>query len=353
LASVENYIQLAERPNTRRSYAAAVRHFEVEWRGLLPATPDAIAEYLATYATTQAISTLKARLAGLARWHLDHGFQDPTKSPVVRRVLKGIRTAHNSTPRQARPIEFELLERVSDWIEADLKQLSSDHEGDRTQRLRRTRDQAMLLLGFWRGFRSDELTRLQFEYVQVEPGVRLTCFIPRSKTDRQSLGQEFESPALSKLCPVSAFIRWQEVSGLTSGPVFRAIDRWGHLSDQSLAPTTIVPWLRKLFAAAGVNEAAAYSSHSLRRGFANWARSSGWDLKELMQYVGWRDVNSALRYLENDREKLAARFERGLGTDRSRRVPPALQPPTSTASRSGRTRPGANVVQLPIRRNVK
>ena len=40
--SLEQYLQAATRKNTRRSYEAAVRHFEVEWGGFLPATADAI-----------------------------------------------------------------------------------------------------------------------------------------------------------------------------------------------------------------------------------------------------------------------------------------------------------------------
>src|SRR5207245_4247747 len=36
------YIEAAERENTRRSYASAIRHFEIEWKGLLPSTADAI-----------------------------------------------------------------------------------------------------------------------------------------------------------------------------------------------------------------------------------------------------------------------------------------------------------------------
>lgn len=36
----------------------------------------------------------------------------------------------------------------------------------------------------------------------------------------------------------------------------------------------------------------------IRRGFANWATSNGWDLKTLMEYVGWRNVQSAMRYVE-------------------------------------------------------
>lgn len=351
MASVENYLQLAERPNTRRSYAAAVRHFEVEWRGLLPATPDAIAAYLAAYADTQAISTLKARLAGLARWHLDHGFQDPTKSPVVRRVLKGIRSVHNVSPRQARPIEFALLERVSSWLACEVNQRAGEGDAGQAVRLRRLRDHAILLLGFWRGFRSDELANLRFENVQVEPGVGLTCFLGRSKGDRQATGRHFECPALSKLCPVSAFIQWRDASRLTTGPVFRRIDRWGHVSDQGVASTTVVPWLRALFTAAGVDQAAAYSSHSLRRGFANWARSSGWDLKELMEYVGWRDANSALRYLDRDTESLAHRFERGLKVSRTK----GDQAENSEAAEPGRSAPpaSAKVVQLPARRQAK
>jgi hypothetical protein len=36
----------------------------------------------------------------------------------------------------------------------------------------------------------------------------------------------------------------------------------------------------------------------LRRGFASWAHQSGWDLKSLMNYVGWKDMKSAMRYIE-------------------------------------------------------
>jgi hypothetical protein len=91
-SSVEHYLDAAERPNTRRSYESAIRHFEVEWGGFLPATTDAISRYLADYGGQLAFNTLKQRLAALAQWHQEQGFPDPTKAPVVRKVLKGIRT---------------------------------------------------------------------------------------------------------------------------------------------------------------------------------------------------------------------------------------------------------------------
>jgi len=353
--SVERYLALAERSNTRASYAAAVRHFEVDWRGVLPAAPRAVAEYLAHYATSLAVSTLQARLAGLARWHVDHGFVDPSKSPLVRRVLRGIRTAHNVAPRQARPVEIELLERVSGVLETGLERCSGDTREDRTARLRLARDQAMLLLGFWRGFRGDELTRLRLEDVTIEPGVGMTCYLPSSKADRASVGQLFRCPALSRLCPVAAVQRWREISGLAEGPLFRRIDRWGRISQEALAPKAIVPWLRELFAAAGVSEAADYSSHSMRRGFANWARDGGWDVKALMEYVGWRDVNSALRYLDDSPEALASRFELGLQssgrTSGRGKVPAASRLSEDRLSR--KPLPRNNVVQMPVRRTAK
>lgn len=338
VGTVESYLELAARPNTVRSYAAAVRHFESEWRGLLPASADMIAEYLAAFAPTLSVNTLEARLAGLAHWHQDHGFPDPTRAALVRRVLKGIRTAHSKPEKQARPVEFEQLEHVCAWIEDQARQLQAPHsdQARRPEHLRRSRDAAMLLIGFWRGFRSDELTSLRFEHVTVRPGVDMSCFIPRSKPDRQVIGRSFQCPALSKLCPVTAFEGWKAASGLTSGPVFRRIDRWGHISDEAMAPGSVVPWLRDLFKAAGIEGAANYSSHSLRRGFANWAKSSGWDLKELMEYVGWKDVNSALRYLERD-DDLAAKFEKGLARGPS----PSSKDPSSMG-----TPAAANVVPL-------
>lgn len=310
MATVEIYERLAERPNTKRSYAAAVKHFEVEGRGSLPATPDAIAAYLAQFAESLSISTLKVRLAGLANWHKDHGFTDPTRSPQVLRVLKGIRSVHNTTTKQARPVEFQLLEQLANAIQFEIDRIQS-HD---PRYLRLTRDKAMLLIGFWRGFRADELTRLRFEDVSIREGIGMQCYLPYTKSDRESAGQSFFCPALSRLCPVEAFQQWQFAAGKTSGPVFRRVDRWGHVADSRMAPGSVVPWLRSLFLSAGVKEAHTYSSHSLRRGFANWAKTCGWDIKELMAYVGWRDISSALRYLELSEQSVSSRFERGLAS---------------------------------------
>jgi integrase len=296
MSKVDQYIHAATRHNTRRSYQSAVRHFETEWDGFLPATADSIARYLADHAEKLATNTLRQRLAALAQWHIDQGFPDPTKAPVVRKVLRGITALHPAQEKQARPLQLEQLEHLCHWLDQAIAAAAT--ADNRPEQLRHTRDRALLLLGFWRGFRGDELTRLQVEHVTVIHGKGMTCFLPTSKGDRQNRGTTFKAPALVKLCPVTAYLAWIELAGVDAGPVFRGVDRWGHIGPNGLHINSLVPLLRSMFAAAGLAFAAEYSGHSLRRGFANWATANGWDLKTLMEYVGWKDVQSAMRYVD-------------------------------------------------------
>jgi integrase len=269
-----------------------------------------VARYLADYGSTLSINTLRHRLAALSRWHTRQGFLDPTKVFVVRQTLKGIRTLHPAPEKQARALQLQALQQVDAWLQGSIEE--ARHRNDQPAILRHTRDRAILLLGFWRGFRADELVRLQIEHIDFARGEGLTCYIPRSKADRNAEGRTVRCPALSRLCPVAAYEAWLVVSHLTSGAVFRRINRWGHIASDGLLAGSIIPLLRRLFSATGISNVDEYSSHSLRRGFAGWANANGWDLKSLMEYVGWSDINSAIRYLDTTPERLKERFEQGL-----------------------------------------
>jgi integrase len=295
MSELDRYLLAATRDNTRRSYRAAIEHFEVAWGGFLPATSEAVARYLAAYAGELSINTLKLRLSALAQWHNSQGFPDPTKAPVVRQVFKGIRALHPAQEKQAEPLQLQDLEQVIAWLEQEA--LTAIAEGSQADLLRARRDSALILLGFWRGFRSDELCRLQVEHVQAVAGSGISLYLPRSKGDRDNLGKTYQTPALQRLCPVQAYSDWLGVAALVRGPVFRGIDRWGHLSEEGLHANSVIPLLRQALERAGI-PAERYTSHSLRRGFATWAHRSGWDLKSLMSYVGWKDMKSAMRYIE-------------------------------------------------------
>lgn len=331
--SLENYLQAAERENTQRSYASALRHFEVTWGGLLPATTQSVTNYLVAHATSLSINTLRQRLAALSHWHQTHGFSDPTAAAVVKRTLKGIQTLHPAHEKRAEPLQLTTVAQVTDWLESAIT--AADTRGDRADALRCRRDRAMLLLGFWRGFRVDELVGLQTKHITVVPGQGMTCFLGRTKTDRQFAGTTFRVPALSRWCPVTATLDWISKAGLTAGPLFRGVTRSGALAAAALHKNSVVPLLRKLFARSGLPSPEAYSGHSLRRGFAGWANTNGWDVRALMEYVGWKDVHSAMRYIDTPDAFGQQRIEAALAMmpiDTKTAPPlPALLSPVSTS----------------------
>ena len=207
-------------------------------------------------------------------------------------MIKGIRTLHPAKEKQAAPLLLQHLEQAVNWLEREGEQAAERH--DLTGMLRSRRDIALVLIGFWRGFRGDELSRLQVEHIQAEAGSGITFYLPHSKGDRQHLGTTFHTPALKKLCSVQAYLNWIAVAGIAHGPVFRRLDRWGHLAEEGFNANSLIPLLRRIFRRAVV-PAELHTSHSLRRGFAMWATANGWDIKALMTYVGWKDMKSAMR----------------------------------------------------------
>ena len=292
MAKIEDYLHAATRDNTRKSYRAAIEHFEVSWGGFLPATADSITHYIADYADSLSINTLRQRLAGIAAWHQDQGFPDPTKAPHVKKVLKGIAELHPTTPKQAKPIQLHHLKQLISTLDQTVQ------NGSQINGLQAIRDKALLLMGFWRAFRSDELARLCVEHVQAESGKGMEIFVPRSKGDHSRLGRHYKAPALKQLCPVEAYLDWIHTAQLREGPVFRSINRWGHIAGTALHPVSILGIIKQCCIRAEIDDAELFSSHSLRRGFATWANTQGWDTKSLMEYVGWKDVQSAMRYIE-------------------------------------------------------
>lgn len=292
-SSTERYLNAARRESTTRRYAQALTHFEGEWGGFLPASSESVVRYLAEHAELLSVGTLRTHLAALAHWHKQHGFFDPTKDPRVRDVLRGIQAEHPRPVSQAAALTLTALEACITAL--DLAAASEDPG----TRLRAHRDRALILMGFWRAFRSDDLCRLRIEHITLRSGQDLELFLSTGKTDREHQGRTVSVPALKRLCPVQAYEDWLAISGVEHGPVFRAIDRWGHLGAQGLNANSVSRLLRMAFARNGL-EGESLSGHSLRRGFATWASRNNWGTKALMDYVGWRDVHSALRYIDVD-----------------------------------------------------
>src|SRR5438270_6948997 len=104
---VRSQLEAAVATNTRRMHRAHWTHFE-RWCAenavsSLPAAPESVAAYLATYTTELRVGTLEHRLASIALRHRAHGLPDPTKADLIRIQMRGIRRQRGVAPIQKSP----------------------------------------------------------------------------------------------------------------------------------------------------------------------------------------------------------------------------------------------------------
>lgn len=326
--TVEELLKAGIKENTTKSYQAGIRHFQEVWGGALPASDSSVVSYLAAYAGQLKTTTLANRLSAISRWHELQGFYNPTRSPVVSQLMSGIRNKYPPVNKQAGALSIEMLSHLVRWLDMTAARAKSD--GDFKTELACRRDKALVLLGFWRAFRGDELCSLQVSDLQINKQKGMIIKLRRSKTDKENRGTEYFVPALAKLCPVTACSDWLEDAGLSEGPVFRAINRRGDVSSKALRTNSLTPLIKGLLDKAGL-ESDSISSHSLRAGFATWADSQGWTIGMLKQYVGWKSTDNAVRYI-----RPVFNFgEFGLGSGGSQELELASPPAASLQDLSG------------------
>jgi hypothetical protein len=97
---VRRYLEFAINSNSARAYNADLEHFRANG-GQLPCSPEFLARYIAEHGDKLKVSTLVRRLSSLAKAHRLANLPDPTKSELVKTVLRGIKRAHGSRQEQA------------------------------------------------------------------------------------------------------------------------------------------------------------------------------------------------------------------------------------------------------------
>jgi integrase len=94
------------------------------------------------------------------------------------------------------------------------------------------------LIGFAGALRRSELVALNIEDIEEAPdGMKIT--IRHSKTDQEGAGQTIAIPFGKIACPVAALKEWITAAGISSGALFRSVNRHGkvgeRLTDQSVS----------------------------------------------------------------------------------------------------------------------
>jgi integrase len=277
------YVEASRALSSRLAYSSDLRHF-LKWGGTIPCGPELVARYLAEHGEKFTPATLERRLTSISIGHAARGLQSPTRSELVRAVLKGIKRVRGSAQRQARPL-----------LRDDLFDLLDGIKGNSLKDLR---DRSLILLGYAGGFRRSELVGLNVS--EIEP-VRqgLAVVLRRSKTDQDGQGRKIGIPhGRSRHCPVRALETWLQVAEIAGGPIYRPIAKGGHIASTRLTGHAICHIIRNRAAAAGIDPL-GYSGHSLRSGFATSAAMAGISSWKIRQQTGHSSDTMLARYVRD------------------------------------------------------
>lgn len=298
-------IEEAVPENTGRAYRSRWRSFEA-WclatgRVPLPATAQTVAAYLSYLATARQLkaTTVDAHLTAIKAVHRASGHVPPdglaARKIVVAAQRREARRDGRYGPRRALPV-----------MAGDLPAVVGACDPGTAAGLR---DRAVVLLGFALLARRSELAALNISDVVLVAGEGLEVTIRSSKTDQSAAGvvRRIHYAASKPVCPVRAVLAWISFlaeRGITSGPLFTRIDRWGRLGataggryatqtrDGRLRPQAIGGIVAAACAAGGLSGPGPdrrHTGHSLRRGGATSMLRAGASPLNVSRHGRWKD----------------------------------------------------------------
>ncbi len=290
LAQAEASFQAARAKSTRRAYAHDWHQFRTwcERNSLvsLPASPQTVILYSTDLAKNRQKkwNTLSRRLAAISQLHSQAGFESPTRSWAVKQFLQGLRRELGVAPVRKKPVLVADLQEV-------LKLIPDSLPGKR--------DRALLLLGFAGAFRRSELVGLNVEDLEKTPD-GMVVHIRRSKTDQEGQGREVGIPpgAVDATCPIRAVAEWSAAAKISSGPLFRSVNRHGQVLPRRLSGEGVAMVVKRYIEKLGYDPA-RFAAHSLRAGLATSAAAAGKSERAIMNQTGHRSVTTVRRYIRD------------------------------------------------------
>jgi site-specific recombinase XerD len=263
IARANTFISRARAASTVRAYRSDFADF-VRWSKAhrlksMPASPETIALYITDLASRPlAVATIVRRLTAISKAHAAGGFPSPssTRNLVIGDTLRGIKRTLGTAPH-----------RKDALLAADIRRLIAACP----KNLLGLRDKALFLISFAGAFRRSESAGLNVEDLKYcHEGI--VCNLRRSKTDQEGAGRKVRIPfGKSKTtCPVCALKLWLKKGKITSGPVFRAVNRHGQVSRRGLDPNSVADILKQAARRAGMH-VENLSGHSLRAGHVSQA----------------------------------------------------------------------------------
>jgi integrase len=269
-------------PNTVRAYASDIEKFR-RWGGTIPSSPVDVATFVTIIAKDHKVASITRMLVAISKAHRASGFDDPCKSEMVKSTMRGIRRMIGTAQHAAKPIMKEDLFSVLECMGSAANDV---------------RDKALLLIGFAGAFRRSELVSLDVEDIDhVRQGIVVT--LRTSKTDQEGKGRKIGIPfGRTKWCPVQHLAEWLSLARIASGPIFLSIAKGGRIASSRLSAEAVCLVVKRRMQSAGY-DAAGYSGHSLRAGFATSAASAGANSQKIRAQTGHASDAMLSRYIRD------------------------------------------------------
>jgi site-specific recombinase XerD len=274
--------------NTKRAYKSDWQQFQ-DWCLAhnvepLPAKPGAVFSYLAHIMEELKPSSIQRRLIAIRYVHIKSNLPDPTKTPEIKELWRGI--CNNKGTRQTgkQPATIEVIRQLVAVLPDNLLGV---------------RDRALLLVGFASAFRRSELVSLNYEDLTFDRN-GLTVLLRRSKTDQTGEGRKVgiaygSNPAT---CPVRALQDWLTAANIKDGAIFRPINRHEQIQSKRMTAQSVALIVKKYAELAGL-AADLFAGHSLRAGLATSAAASGASERAIMNQTGHKNPLMVRRYIRD------------------------------------------------------
>ena len=259
----------------------------------LEATEVDVADYLAYHVQAGLSAAYMSRnLAGITHGFEITGQPSPTRHPLVTRTLAGARRQVGTAPKQAAPIRLDELRKLVAGL-AIVSNRPPNHPIVR-------RDRALLLLGWAAALRASELVGLDVEDLtftgDADRGTGgLLIKLNRSKTDQEARGRSIAVPYSTHIGSCPARATQLLARERRTGPLFRHIDRHGHLKGR-LSPDAVSTIVQRHIIDVLGDDPGLYSGHSLRAGFVTEMRARGIPPHLIMRQTGHRDARMLTTY---------------------------------------------------------
>ena len=245
----------------------------------IPATAEAMAQYVDYLATVKKSATIRRRINSLGTVLKLSKHYNPTKLPEVILAIKRMHRKIGRAQHQATPLTKPLL-----------NQLLSNCDNS----IRGLRNQVLLRLGYETMRRRSELCTFKFEDIckgaNGKPAIRLNF----SKTDQFGTG---------KILPISQELfdlleKWRSMIS-DEGYILRSINRHGHFGN-NLNPASVSTILKALQKDLKIDsDEQPLSGHSFRVGAALDLLEQGEPLERRRRRGGGQTESSAIKYLRN------------------------------------------------------